>query len=183
MTVEIQDNLTKYFEELQMNFESSKPALNEAFAESIVGKYGSPVSGHIAQFMSQTFNPNLFMSGQNPNYWQFESKEGMSILEVLYTGIHLHDKYPVGKAKVWSEFATSDTKNKPLQERELARDYAYYQETGIDPIAKSSDAKHKGAIKEGLSLSNQFDLEKTGDYLEHIMRGNKVQSSKFGGYR
>lgn len=177
---EIEDNLTKYFEELEKNFDTGKSAMTEAFTRSIVGNYGSPISGHIAEFMSQTFNPYLYTSGQDEHYWKLEKSKGKSVIEVLYSGMHLHDVYPPGKARVWWEFGKygiGGTKDV------LERDYAYYQETGRDKLAKSQDAKHQGAIEHGLLLSNQEDLEKTAKYLKLIMEGRTLNSNTFIGYK
>ena len=72
---------------------------------------------------------------------------------------------------VWYEFSTEYPKYiwNPLK-RHLARDYAYYQETGIDPIAKSEDAKHKGFIRRGVQNSEKRIQNKTAGYLKQILR-------------
>jgi len=177
---EVDDNFTKYLEELEKNFEASKGTLVEAFTRAIVGNYGSPISGHIAEFMSQTFNPYLFTSGQDEHYWQLETSKDKSVIEVLYSGMHLHDVYPPGKARVWWEFGKYGIGgNKDV----LERDYAYYQETGHDKLAKPGDAKHTGAIEHGLSLSNQKDLEKTADYFNEILKGRAMISYSFIGHK
>lgn len=177
---QVDDNFTKYLEELEKNFDTGKSAMTEAFTRSIVGNYGSPISGHIAEFMSQTFNPYLFTSGQDENYWNLNKSKGKSVIEVLYSGMHLHNVYPPGKARVWWEFGKEGVGGR---NDVLERDYAYYQETGRDKLAKSEDAKHQGAIEYGLLMSSEKDLEKTAHYLELIMKGRTLGNNSFIGYK
>lgn len=164
---EVQDNLTDYLDKLKTHFEKNKIILNEEFTRAVVGDYLNPNSGHIAKYMSTNFNPYLFTSGQDEHYWKFMSEEGMSSIEVLYSGMRLHDRYPVGKARVWWEFA--ENPSVPKNQRRLARDYAWYQETGEDKIAMPDDAKHTGAIAKGLAEVSQKDLKNVNEYLMNIM--------------
>lgn len=174
-----EDTFTDYLNELEKHFNSHKDTLNYAFARSIVGNYGS-MNGKIARLMSTDFNPHLYATGQDENLWKHTIEEGMSIIEIMYTGMHLHEEYPVGKARVWWEFGkyarggTDDV---------LERDYAWYQETGQDPIAKSKDAKHKGAIQRGLSSANHKDLNRTTEYMEAIMKLQHLNNPPMGGRR
>lgn len=173
---DVEENLTDYFEELLQHFNSHKDTLNYAFTREIVGNYGS-VNGKIARLMSTTFNPHLYTSGQNEDLWKHMVDEGMSIIEIMYTGRYLHEEYPIGKAKVWWEFADKNNQNK------LGRDYSWYQETGEDPIAKSEDAKHKGAISKGLSSATSKDLNKTAQYMEDIMKLRTLNHPRMGSRR
>lgn len=177
---EVQDTLTEYLDKLKSHFNANKVTLNEVFAEAVVGdSWMNPRSGHIAKYMSTNFNPYLFASGQDKGYWKFMSEEGISSIEVMYSGMHLHEQYPVGKARVWWEFA-EDT-SAPKNQRKLARDYAWYQETGEDKIAMPEDARHKGAIAKGLAEVSQKDLKKTEEYFMRIMELKFVQGGLFIG--
>jgi hypothetical protein len=165
--IQVEDTVSEYLEKLEQGFKDAKPLLNQSFAEEIVGSYGGTNSGHIAPLMSTTFNPYLYMSGQDQSKWKYTENEGSSTITVLYSGMGLNEMY--SRPKVWSEFGDKF-------EGVLERDYAYYQETGRDPIAKKEDAKHIGAIARGLQASNQKDLKKVSSYLETLMKGGHLAS-------
>ena len=44
------------------------------------------------------------------------------------------------------------------EELTLMRDYAYYQETGIDVYASPKHAKHQGAVKKGLEIASNGEI-------------------------
>ena len=183
---EIQDNLTEYFDELEKHFNSHKDNLSYSFSRKVVGAYGNP-NTPIARHMSTKFNPYLFMSGQDEHYWDFTDNGEIATMEVLYSGKHLHDKYPVGKAKVWWEFATKSTRNKPATDRVLEKDYAEFQETGDDSAANypvdPNDAKHKYAIDKGLSTINQKHLKDVGTDLMTLMELRMLMNPPFIGFK
>ena len=79
----------------------------------------------------------------------------------------LHDVFSIGRSKVWWEFATPETWGKPPEERELGRDYAYFQETGNDKLAKY--AKHKYAITRGIHAVDETALAEVEEYLNYII--------------
>lgn len=160
-----EDTFTEYLSYLQTRVEEEKPEMLRKMARRLVGNYDEPDDGFIAPLMSTDFNPNLFLSGQDEEYWEIGEKGDVSVLYVTYTGKRLHDLYAPGQAKVWSEFSVDGAKY------ELERDYAYYQETGHDSIAKSSDAKHKYAIKFGVLAGAYAVRESAGLYLNQIMQG------------
>ena len=64
-------------------------------------------------------------------------------------------------AKVWWEFSEELDPGLPEEERTLARDYAFYQETGVDKIARPRGAKHKYAIQRGLWAASQQQIHYT----------------------
>lgn len=173
------DTLTDYLNELEKHFQAHKELLNYEFARSIVGNYGS-TGGKIAHLMSTDFNPYLYTSGQDESFWKKTVDEGISIIEIMYSGMHLHEQYPVGKARVWWEFGkyARGGRNDVLE-----RDYAWYQETGEDKIAKPQDAKHTGAIQTGLASANSNDLKQTAHYMESIMKLWSLTNPPMGGRR
>lgn len=186
MQIETQENLTKYFNKLEKHFNSHKDNLSYAFTRKVVGAYGNP-NTHIARHMSTNFNPYLFMSGQDEHYWKFDDTEEFATMEVLYSGKHIHDKYPVGKARIWWEFATKDTRSKPATDRVLEKDYAEFQETGDSSAANypidPNDAKHKYAIDKGLSEVSQKDLKDVGTYLMNLMELRMLMNPPFIGFK
>ena len=166
----VEDTLTAYLDKLAKVFEENKPELARKFTKGVVGEYQNPESGFIAPLMSTTFNPYLYTSAQMVNKWVIDQEEFITTVEVLYSGLGLHSIFPAGRARVWWEFATKDTwgKKDPFK-RELARDYSYFQETGIDKLAKSDDAKHQGAIQTGLSQVNETALVEVEEYLNYLI--------------
>ena len=70
--------------------------------------------------------------------------------------------------KVWWEFADKNNPNL------LGRDYAEFQETGEDDIARSEDAKHKHFIRDGLYASNSEIQSATARYLNAILKLEKI---------
>jgi hypothetical protein len=114
------------------------------------------------------------MSGQDENYWKVNKKSysgagsilggrNVSSIEIMYTGERIEEYTSSIPPKVWWEFGDKDTGT-------LERDYAFFQETGIDPIADSEDARAKGAIAIGVAESKHTLLEHSQKYLESIMK-------------
>ena len=165
-----EDTITEYIEELESLFESEKPQLLNTLMREIVG-YSYSFGGYVAPLMSTDFNPFLYSSGQDSSMWHGEIGEGISRLETVYSGMKLHMLH--NKPMVWWEFATPDTVGNQPRERKLLRDYAYFQETGIDPIAKSKDAKHKHAIERGFANSESHVIDETAKYINRIMQLQK----------
>lgn len=163
-----EDTITEYLTNLQSDYEKQEHTILEKMATRLVGEYGDETDGFIAPLMSHEFNPNLFMSGQDEDYWKIEQGDERSTLEIIYTGKRLHDNY--SHPLVWWEFATEDTADDAPRYRQLGRDYAYFQETGRDPVAESSKAKHKYAVKTGLLTGASAVREVAGDYLMQLMK-------------
>lgn len=168
----VKDNLTEYLNKLEEHLEAEKPEMLNTLMREVVG-YPFSKGGFVAPLMSTTFNPFLYSSGQDSSMWQGTIGE-VSRLETVYSGMKLHRFYDT--PKVWWEFSTTT----PVTvsgggKRVLTRDYAYFQETGIDPIAKSKDAKHKHAIERGFNASKSHVISEAGKYVERIM---KLQQGK-----
>ncbi|MBO6273020.1 hypothetical protein J6O48_09630 [bacterium] len=171
----VKESLTEYFETIQANMEENKDKQLRIMAKELVGEYDDPDDGYIAPLMSTKFNPNLFLSGQDEDNWRVSHEASQlmgghqaSIIEIMYTGLKLYDIYGIDEAKVWWEFA-KDQEPDP-EERVLERDYAFFQETGIDPIAKPKYAKHKGAIATGVRASKDRMFEMTQQFVMNILK-------------
>lgn len=164
----VEESLTDYFNTIQANMEENIDAQLRLMARALVGEEENPNDGFIARNMSTSFNPNLYISGQEEDYWnisrhtsQLMGGHQSSVLEIIYTGMRLHENYG-DDAKVWSEFMNEYGR--------LGRDYSFFQETGLDPIAKSSDAKHKGAIAKGTRESKDKMFEMTENFVKNILK-------------
>ena len=168
-----EDTTSEYLDKLEQNINDQEVSLAGDLAKEFTGTGGTG-TGHIPKHMSTKFNPNLFMSGADERYWQV-SKGDVTTIEILYTGMRLHEEY--SNPLVWWQFATEDTMGNLPRERTLERDYAYFQETGIDNVAKPELAKHKHAVQKGLSEASEKDLSKVGEYLIQIMQGKQVGTS------
>lgn len=176
----VKEDLTEYFEYIYKTLHDTSDKELKKQARILTGEYEDDSDGYIAPLMTAHifgyFNPNLFISGQDENYWKLYSQsnphgimggKNLSGIEIMYTGMRLHEEMGYG-AKVWWEFA--DNPYAEPEERELERDYAFYQETGIDPIAKPKHARAKGAIAIGVRDSKPELLQHSKKYLESIIK-------------
>ena len=162
----VEENITEYLDTLLETVKEETPEMLKEMAEILVGEDGDE-DAFIPALMSTEFNPNLFLSGQDEDYWKISSYDYLSFLTITYSGMRLHELYDVGTAKVWREFAVNEESD-PSQ-RVLDRDYAYYQETGHDSRAKYSDARHKHAIQKGMTIGKPEALNVAKKYLESLL--------------
>lgn len=176
----VEDTITEYLDFISESFKSNSPKELKKQARILTGEYGDEHDGYIAPNMTVArygeFNPNLFMSGQEEEYWNLYAnsnphglmggKNSIGI-EISYTGARLHQNYG-DEAKVWWEFAEGNEGNP--EERILERDYAFYQETGIDKIARPKDARATGAIATGVHEAKDELLDHSAKYLLSILK-------------
>lgn len=80
------------------------------------------------------WNPNLMYSGLNPSFWKVAYEEGISKISILYTGFTGEGMGEPDDIQVWWEFGKY---HKGGYSDILGRDYAYYQEYGVDKYAPS----------------------------------------------
>lgn len=174
-----EDTFSEYLDFVYNSFHENAPKELKREARLLTGDEWDADSGFIAKYMSTTFNPNLYASGQEADYWVVKNKSNphglmggsnVSTLEIYYTGMRLHNNYD-DEARVWWEFAEGQEADPT--ERVLERDYSFYQETGIDPIALPKYAKHTGAIAKGVRESKDTLLTNVSDYYYNIMRKGK----------
>lgn len=119
------------------------------------------------------WNPNLIHSPIEPEHQLFEGAVEKSVIELLYTGFTEDANDNLLPKGVWSEFGD---KSQGI----LERDYAYFQETGKDPIADADDAKHKFFVKTGTSDYNTEYHYKVDAYLDRLMHVERWQrTSRF----
>lgn len=167
-----EDTFSEYLDFVYDSLHKNTPKELKREARLLTGDVGDESSGFIPKYMSTEFNPNLFISGQEEEYWVIKNQTrsgvigggNVSSLEVIYTGMRLHKTFPPGEAKVWSEFGEDgDT-------YELERDYSFYQETGLDREAPSHMARHTGAVAKGTAESGKTLYQNVADYVYNIMR-------------
>lgn len=174
----VEENVTDYFNKLVELTEKEKPELLNTLVRTMVGIPNDETGGYIAPNMSQ-WNPYLFSSGQNAIYWHGTLSPTISQLYALYTGRDIH-KF-VKKPKIWWEFAKENNAEElSSRERTLGRDYAYFQETGKDKIAKSNKAQNQYAIREGIKDSAPELLEETTDYVSKLIQLKKGKHTLTG---
>lgn len=157
----VEENVTDGLDALQVRVSENMEHILNEMADVATGKLNTD-DAPIPEGMSLDFNPFLFSSGQMDKNRHAKIEKDQSILDVVYTGMDLqHDFIGLGSyARVWREFARDEDAGMPPTERTLVRDYAYYQETGIDKLAKPKGAKHQHAIRNGLSEARERMGEK-----------------------
>lgn len=175
LTMEVErDTLSEYLDKLDELMKTEKKEMANTLMWHLVGFYGSPEGGYIAPNMSK-YNPYLYSTGQMSKYWVGKSNNKLTTLEALYTGLDIHEYFFDGVPKgIWWEFATEDTSHLPPKDRKLERDYAYFQETGIDDVADSKYAKRKGAIRRSIKLAEMPLHLEVVDYFERILHLQKA---------
>lgn len=174
-----EDTISEYFDYIYNTLHQTTEKELRKQARLLTGEFGDENDGYIAPNMTigkfnREYNPNLFMSGQDEAYWEINDKShsgspspiggrNVSTIEMIYTGMRIEEYTSSDPPKVWAEFGDK-------AEGILERDYAFYQETGIDPIADSKDARATGAISLGTKLGSQELLNHSAKYLESIMK-------------
>lgn len=175
------DTATEYLEKLETLFKTEKKEMVNTLMREMVGFPFSREGGYIAPLMSQ-WNPYLYSTGQNSKYWEGTSEEGLTSIEALYTGMDIHSFYGTELPKgVWSEFATPETANKKdPKDRVLERDYAFFQETGIDTKANKKHAKNRGAIRHGVVEATPHIHQDVAEYMGRILELKPVKHTITG---
>ena len=161
---EVTENVTEYLDKLDAHMETESKTILHNLGAILVEDYITP--------RIPKWNPNLVNSGEDTDYWKFSNKGGRHTLEILYTG--MTDEAMDGDLEkgVWWEFGDQGT-------RTLKRDYAYFQETGIDPIALHIDAKNKWFVANSVWASKNQLLTIASKYMDDIMELEKIPKSIF----
>ena len=170
-----EDTFSEYLTYIYNSFHENMPKELKRQARLLTGEEGDENTGFIAKHMSTDFNPNLFISGQEQEYWIIKNSSrtlvqgggNVSSIEAVYTGMRLHENLEPGTAMVWREFGEYGVGG---TEDVLERDYALYQETGLDKYAPPWLAKHQGAVAKGTKESSITLFEHAADYVYNIMR-------------
>ncbi len=169
MVVEINDTLTEYFEKVLNHFHKSQTRLIEAMGHDLAED---------TMTFAPDWNPNLYLSGFEKQLWTEEISNEKSMIEILYTGF----TEQVDFIDVWWEFATPSSMHKSPEDRELGRDYAYYQETTYDSIADPRKAKHPHFVRKGSEVYAHTMKPKTSEYLNKILRLEELPKTPENNY-
>ena len=179
----IVDNSTKYFNRLETIFEDETDHILKEMMTSATGTYGNRNAPISKRLMEQgksgrrkyNYNPYLFMSGQDRNYWKTTHDGDLHSITANYSGMRGYMAAGEDGFKVWVEFSEEfrDKMNEGYEwgeafeyvrheyletERTLDRDYAEYQETGIDEFADPENADHIGYVSLGLEEAAQQQI-------------------------
>jgi len=114
------------------------------------------------------WNPNLMYSPLEKEHQDYSIDSNISTLELLYTGFTETAQMNALPLGVWGEFGDK-------AQGILQRDYAFYQETTIDPIADPKGARSPHFVKKGTAnYATEFHY-KTMAYLDRLMHLEKWQ--------
>ena len=147
----VEETVTKYLHDLKNHFQSKE--------DDMLREMGEVLSEHIVELAPKD-TWTLAESGLEEDDWVIQPTLIGNELDIIYSGL--------GNTQSWWEFSDDNLTNHPPD-----RDYAYFQETGIDPIADSSDAKHKGFISSTLRRSDtRHNINMVAqEYLKRILNG------------
>ena len=95
------------------------------------------------------WNPNLIFSPLERENQIFSTEQGYSILELVYTGFTEEARHEELEHIFW-EFGD------PI-DHVLYRDYALYQETGVDEVARNFEGQHYVEMGTGAFLNRYHD--------------------------
>lgn len=143
----IEETVNEGLDKLQKRVSEDMERILNEIAYAATGRYEDETAP-IPRLMSTDWNPYLFMSGQVDSGRTFEISDDKAEIHINYSGLRYYEEYTDEEFMPWWEFSENQEANPA--ERILERDYAFYQETGIDPIASPKHAKHKHAIEWGL---------------------------------
>lgn len=177
------DTVTDYLEKLESNFEDKEQTILEEMMFAATGHRGNRTAPIPKRLMLQgrkgkkkyEYNPWLFESGQDKSRWTIETgKSDYDSVIANYTGMEGY--LNADEFKVWVEFseefedllgqydwgtAYNIVRHADPRERTLARDYAFYQETGADKYASPGDADHIGFVNEGMGEAAEVAIPNT----------------------
>lgn len=136
------DTVSKYLDTIHNNFHSHERVLLEGLGEIL--------SEYIGLYDTPRYSSKLLESGLKRDNWVFNNKESISDLRIVYSGLEADYS--------WWEFSDDYRTNHSPD-----RDYAYFQETGIDNVANSKLAKSRFFVKRGT-------VEKSADIFEHTRK-------------
>lgn len=160
------DTLDEYLDELQGRVDNTN--LREHYLELMAADIVDIVDEVIP-----TMNPNLICSGQNPQFWNTVHEADKSSLTILYTGFTGEGMGEPEDIEVWWEFGKY---GKGGYNDILGRDYAYYQEFGVDKFYKKKDYKARTFeghhyLETGIEDSEDVVEYWAGEYLQKILYG------------
>lgn len=178
-----EDTVTDYLNKLESNFEDKEKTILEEMMFAATGYKKDRTAPIPKRLMLQgrsgkrkyEYNPWLFESGQDKSYWTFEENGDEYSVIANYSGERGY--FEAEQFKVWVEFsddfedalakygdwgtAFNIVRHMNPYDRTLARDYAFYQETGADKWASPDDAEHIGFVNEGMGEAAEKAIPNT----------------------
>jgi hypothetical protein len=179
---EVKDNLSKYFNRLDEVWNKEEKFIMKELMISATGRHGDTRSPIAKKLMHEgsgghkdyEYNPYLYTSGQDTSRWLYKKGETESEIQANYSGMEGYEN--ADEFKVWVEFseefeeylgmydygtAYNIVRNMNPYERNLERDYAFYQETGADKYASPGDAAHIGFVNRGMGEAADKQIPET----------------------
>lgn len=168
-----EDTITEYLTRLDSSFEDRKEHILNEMMYSATGYPGDRRAPIARKLMMEgtsgnkeyEYNPWLYKSGQDKSFWSYESEGDILTVLANYSGMRGYESSD--EFKVWAEFS-EEWEDEPYiarkmdpYDRTLARDYAFYQETGADKYASSEDARHIGFVNRGMGDAANKQIPET----------------------
>ena len=162
---EFKENVTNYLDKLD-ELSSNEPNIRRFLkdvAQELHTEYIEPIM--------PKWNPNLMYSPMEREHQIINISPSTYSLELIYTGYT--EKEESGDINVWSDFAEGGDPST----HHLERDYAFYQETGYDPIAPIF-AGH-AYVARGTAAYSTAMYNKTMAYADRLMHLEKWEGAVF----
>ena len=168
------DTITEYLNTISENVDFKTPFHLRDMAELLTSDKG------IEQYISHNFNRNLYKSGQDQSKWIYNKRDDGHAITITYTG--MTDRVHGSDFKTWIEFSREfieegadetayhivKRKYTPYQ-LHLERDYAFYQETGLDEYTNPKFARHTQYVEKGVEIRHKTIINKSAGYIKNIM--------------
>ena len=177
-----ENTIEDYLNKLESNFEDKEQKILEEMMFSATGHQTNLTAPIPKRLMLQgrkgkgkyEYNPWLYESGQDKSYWTIKTGEDVDSVIANYSGMRGYTSRD--GFKVWVEFseefedllgeydwgtAFNIVRHTNPYDRNLARDYAFYQETGADKYASPDDADHIGFVNEGMGEAANKEIPDT----------------------
>lgn len=159
----IEENVSNYLEKLD------ELAHNTTNQTRFLKSAASEMHFEYVEPLMPTWNPNLIFSPLERRHQIISSSETLSSIELIYTGFtEEEEKY--GLDKIYREFVDASG-------RHIARDYAYYQETGMDSDAPPFRGHH--FVGEGTLMYQSQYYMSVLYYLDDVMNLKGHENRKF----
>lgn len=142
-----EDSITPYLNDIENRLHASE--------EEIIFKIGTKFAEE-ATARAPFWKGNIYDSVRNQSQWQIAREGDFITLDIVFSGVAEEvDEW-------WSEF---EDEGLPAG----GRDYAYYQETGIDQYASPEGAKSKGYVARSVKPTQKFANEYLQVEIKRIM--------------
>ena len=169
---------------MKFNFRIKRDTLN-GYLDELMGRANNPdlkerylnlMAADVVEMVDEIvpkWNPNLRYSGLNEDFWETKHEGDKSSLTILYTGFTGEGVGEPDDIAVWWEFGKY---HKGGYGDILGRDYAYYQEFGVDkfaPSKKYAAPTHTGKHYLETGITNSEDIVEywAEEYLLKVLYG------------